>query len=496
MAGPAAGNGDHGGQPVHGPGQDRGQGVGNKHRARGDVVDVQDGRGEPDHAGGAAARGPHAAAQKRRGRAGRPDAQGRLGQAVGLGLHGHGPGLENKRRAVLVDGPFHVLGRAKGFFQTQGQGGQAAGRFLGEHLAVQGLAVEEKMGRIVGQGQAFRAGRAFDQGPAQARHGVDGHGRFGIGAVAGVEHARGGGRHHGQHEHGHGRFLVGVAGEHPVGDGLGRVFAGQDPQVGGHGVFRFHAKQALVLAGKRGPAVLGHGRAAKGQQHGLASRAASQPPGRLGQGHGHFVRHPGGEQEFPGGGGGLGHLARPGQVHPAQDAVDGRAQFAGFKQIAEGPGGGHEALRGRNPGLGHGPGQVGGLAAGPGHVAGQLGQGQDKRRRHVAGRQVQGHLDVEIDLAGVLGQVEVSGRRQAGHALHELIHGSAQPPGQMDHPGPVHGRAAVMDVLQGGDEFQAGVVVAQKLPEGVVLLAQQHARGKDLIGPTAEKLLGKHDVSV
>ena len=348
------------------------------------------------------------------------------------------------------------------------------------------------MGRVMGQGQAFGIGHALDQIRAQARHGIGGHGRVRIGAVAGVEHARGRGREHGHEQHRHGRLVVGVAGQHPVGDGLGRVLAGDHLQVGAHGHVGRDMEHAFVLAGERGPAILGHGRAAGGQLAWAAVRAPAEQPGGFGQGAGHIVRQPGGQDAATDVRGQSAQFVGPSQVHPAQEPVDGRPQLGCFQKIAKGVGGDHEAFGHRHLGVPGRPGQMGGLAAGRVRRIGHGLQGHHKGWSHAAQGDVQGHLDVEIELFGVVGQIEMAGRLQAGQAHHHFGDRVAQLVGQMDDAGPVHHRLTVVDGLQGGDQFQADLVLAQQLPKGVVLFPQQHPRGKDLIGPAAQQLPGKH----
>jgi hypothetical protein len=89
------------------------------------------------------------------------------------------------------------------------------------------------------------------------------------------------------------------------------------------------------------------------------------------------------------------------------------------------------------------------------------------------------------------------GPREPGF-LKEAAQGLGFAPGppegthQALHPGPIHQPFTLEEVLQVGDKLQASLVVAQKLLESKIFLAQELARGEDFYGSAVKKLTEAH----
>ena len=204
------------------------------------------------------------------------------------------PRLEDEQGAVRGQGPLHVLRALVMALQGGAVAGQAADLGVVEagrpllrfghgplldpapvvehqlHRLAGHVFFEDREGFVLADRVGVRRDHAVHRVGAEPPDGVDEDVLVGdVVGVAGVEHAAGPGVDHLQAGHGHGQILVDHALAAPVGDGAGRVEAGDDRFVGLGDLGPGHAEQGQVLAGKAEVAVLAHGAAAQGEQHRL-----------------------------------------------------------------------------------------------------------------------------------------------------------------------------------------------------------------------------------
>ena len=366
VAGRAADVGDQAAHPARPGGERGGGGAGHE-----DGVRVDGGRVRPVEQ-------PHPARGHAAGGAAAAFEQERVIGVVGggfavllfvLGENEQGPHLQDDRRPGRIHGPLDVQRPAGVRLQAQSVPGEFGeeGRRCGGRAARpgQGFRDEGVLGDPV---HPLRRGLAAHQLIAQTADAADAQAvRLAGGGVRGVEHAAGLRIDHGEHEHGHGRVPVVQAVVHAVGQGRGRVEAGDHPLPGRGQFVRLHPEERGVLAGERDVAVLADGRTAHRQSPGAQGR------GRLGQGPADILGHRCGCDP------GEDLLAHRGQalgvvvLQVGEQGVDPRAQAGRVEKAAAGHGGHGEAVRGaQTEGVAHvaevrglGPGQVQPVAVDP-----------------------------------------------------------------------------------------------------------------------------------
>ena len=202
------------------------------------------------------------------------------------GLEVQGPGLQDEQAALLVQGPFDVLGDAIVLFELHGTGGQGLDLFggktggllaLGRHRdflhpapgavhQLDGFGVDDRFQNgqigVFGDPVGVRGQDPIHHVGAQPPNRVDNDGFLhDEDGVAGIHDAAGIRVDHLEAGHTHGDVLVPDALHQAVGDGPGGVEAGQHRLVAFQKIFRSDIQGGEVLAGKGQLAVLADGAA-------------------------------------------------------------------------------------------------------------------------------------------------------------------------------------------------------------------------------------------